>query len=872
MEVTREDFRRTIESLHIQDENLFQPKCIYLPKISEVDFPPEMDFSLPVCVTRETARYVRRLLTILSDESKGPSRDGIFMYGCPRVGKSTILYLLACVAWAKEYFFAYIKDGDEWVETRSPYVYFILTIKRLNSPKVLRNRLGEITYKYLTEHLDARYDDLSAEIFVRFRNAMDIVLLDNGNEVLNKAKARLPFLVYRSFTQISGNFLIWKGFIAVAATKKASSSFVPQSEDLSHVAQAQPAEEEEFDPVAEVLVPPVHGDHDVINYTKKHWLACVALREAGGVIGIAKQAIQDLNKLKPEEVQKVQGRCSQKKRRREVLNDGSSHICSWSEIRSIMKSVQTQFDIILMKYWVEKFYRRPEWEKTSCARELQRYLELSDQDRILNYLYLLDLFDLGIMTERRDNKGRIRQVFLCAAVRWSLQKLVREELRQQDIVFDEIFHGDEQFKAKILCSVEENGVSIAEQPSWKVSDVQTKQRNLNLPTPDVAFHVCGRNEKNLQLLVQNDSWRVVRMCMEFKPEVTIVLYPATSGLRLWDVTLLNKTHGVGGSSIPSYTLCFFRVRTHGTKDLKELETGGSEAARGILEQLFPGSQVEVQGQRFELTSNGNKIAEIQIRYFLVSAVKMMETSIGNLEIISGNDVKKNFHVNVDNVALTYAARNGQYKCVKLMIEEGADVNTTDKRGNNVLFYASENGYESIVNILLHAGTHVNHTNRVGSGALRVAVVNGHDRVASLLIQAGADVHKKRKDGRRPLSEAVRYGRVKCVKLLLAAGATVNRTHGYPPPCRNGSEIQNLLDSAEVKIETKLDLKHICREVIRKHLQRLDCLNLFLLIPMLGLPSPLCDYLLYREEVCIDDDGGDKDDDDDEDAYDDDDIY
>ena len=732
-------------------------------------------------------------------------------------------------------------------------------MKRLNSPEVLRNRLGDITYKYLTEHLDERYDDLSAEIFVRFRHTMDIVILDNGNEVLNKAKARLPFLVYRSFTQMSGNFLIWKGFIAVAATKKAASSFIHQSEDLSHVTQTQPAEEAEFDRVAEALLHPAHGDYDVINYTKKHWLACVALQEAGGVIGIAKQAIQDLNKLKPK-AQKVQER---------VNNDGNSHSCSWLVIKSITKSVQTQFDMILLKYWMEKFYRRPEWDKTSYARELQCYLELSDEDRELHYLYHSDLFDLGIMTEGRDNKGKTRQLFLCTAVRWSLQKLVREELQQQDIVFDQTFHGDDEFKAKFLYSVEENGVTIAQQPSWKVSDIQMKQRDLNLPAPDGAFHVCGRNEKNLQLLVQNDSSMIVCMCLEFNPEVAIVLYPATYGLKLWDVTLLYKTQGVEGSSTPSYTLCFFHVRTDGSTDLKELETGGSEEARGILEQLFPGSQVEVQGQRFQLTSNGNKIAEIQIRYFLVSALKMMETSIGNLEIISGNEVKKNFHVSVDNVALTFAARNGQYKCVKIMIQEGADVNTTDKRGNNVLFYASENGYENIVNIFLHAGAHVNHTNRVGSGALRVAVVNGHDRVASLLIQAGADVNKKKKDGRRPLSEAVRYGRVKCAKLLLAAGATVNRTHGYPPPCHNGSKIQNLLDSAEVTIQTNLDLKHVCREVIRKHLQQLDCLNLFPLIPLLGLLSPLCDYLLYREEIVSDDNGDGKVDD--NDAYDDD-IY
>ena len=190
-----------------------------------------------------------------------------------------------------------------------------------------------------------------------------------------------------------------------------------------------------------------------------------------------------------------------------------------------------------------------------------------------------------------------------------------------------------------------------------------------------------------------------------------------------------------GTDTPSYTICFFHVAADGARDLIELESGGTEAGRVILQQLFPKSQIEAKGDRIELTSNGNKTEEIQVRFFLVSAVKMMETTIGNLEIISGDDVKKSFKVDVDNAALAYASRNGQDKCVKLMLEGGADVNRTDKRGNNALFYASENGCESIVNILLHAGTHVNHSNRVGSGALKAAVTNGHDSVASLLIQA-----------------------------------------------------------------------------------------------------------------------------------------
>ena len=97
-----------------------------------------MDFSLPVCVTHEAARYVRKMLRTLKKETTEPFRDGVFMHGFPGAGKSPILYLLAGVAWAKEYFFVYIKDGDDWVEGGSPYLYFIQTMKRLNTPEILK--------------------------------------------------------------------------------------------------------------------------------------------------------------------------------------------------------------------------------------------------------------------------------------------------------------------------------------------------------------------------------------------------------------------------------------------------------------------------------------------------------------------------------------------------------------------------------------------------------------------------------------------------------------------------------------------------------------------------------------------------------------
>ena len=65
-----------------------------------------------------------------------------------------------------------------------------------------------------------------------------------------------------------------------------------------------------------------------------------------------------------------------------------------------------------------------------------------------------------------------------------------------------------------------------------------------------------------------------------------------------------------------------------------------------------------------------------------------------------------------------------------------------------------------------------------------------------------------------------------------------------------------------QIQIKFNLKHLCREAIRKHLLKLDPhTHLFDRVPRLGLPSLLTEYLLYDMSLDVpaeDEDGNDKD--------------
>ena len=51
-------------------------------------------------------------------------------------------------------------------------------------------------------------------------------------------------------------------------------------------------------------------------------------------------------------------------------------------------------------------------------------------------------------------------------------------------------------------------------------------------------------------------------------------------------------------------------------------------------------------------------------------------------------------------------------------------------------------------------------------------------------------------------------------------------------------------------EEQMNLKHLCRQFIRKHLLQMSPVNLFVRVPQLGLPTLLQDYLLFN--VALDD--------------------
>ena len=138
-----------------------------------------------------------------------------------------------------------------------------------------------------------------------------------------------------------------------------------------------------------------------------------------------------------------------------------------------------------------------------------------------------------------------------------------------------------------------------------------------------------------------------------------------------------------------------------------------------------------------------------------------------------------------NEKLLEACKESDLAVVKQLINEGADIHTTDSRGRTPLHYAvafSHFGMKDRVDLikyLIGKGADVNAQDSEGDTPLHPAAYSGHPSLVSVLIKNGANLKIKNKDGRTPLHELMTgaeytetFNVVKIAKILLKAGASL----------------------------------------------------------------------------------------------------
>ena len=134
--------------------------------------------------------------------------------------------------------------------------------------------------------------------------------------------------------------------------------------------------------------------------------------------------------------------------------------------------------------------------------------------------------------------------------------------------------------------------------------------------------------------------------------------------------------------------------------------------------------------------------------------------------------------------LVLAARYGQSRDVKYLLDGGMDVDAKDAYGNTALIAAASNGQADMAQQLLARGAEINATNKEELTALMGAAVKGHYQLVHTLIGLGAEVNAKNNDAETALSMAVKYGQYKAAKVLLKGGANPNLPNSLPANVSN----------------------------------------------------------------------------------------
>jgi len=124
-------------------------------------------------------------------------------------------------------------------------------------------------------------------------------------------------------------------------------------------------------------------------------------------------------------------------------------------------------------------------------------------------------------------------------------------------------------------------------------------------------------------------------------------------------------------------------------------------------------------------------------------------------------------------ALAFVSGMGGYEKVKILLDNGADVNKMDWVRDTALIRASLAGHANITQLLLERGADVNIMNQYGNTALILASNNGRLEAVKVLLKYKAVVDATDSRGNTPLMLASQRGYLEIIQVLVENRANFN---------------------------------------------------------------------------------------------------
>ncbi|OXU20608.1 hypothetical protein TSAR_011559 [Trichomalopsis sarcophagae] len=120
-----------------------------------------------------------------------------------------------------------------------------------------------------------------------------------------------------------------------------------------------------------------------------------------------------------------------------------------------------------------------------------------------------------------------------------------------------------------------------------------------------------------------------------------------------------------------------------------------------------------------------------------------------------------------------AAKSGKLHRVKLLLENGADLNAKDSWKRSVLHYTVDSDKAAVADYLITAGADINARDKNSISVLHHAVMKGAQNAIRVLLQRGVEIDAVDTRGWNALHLAIMTRNISIIEMLLKHGSSVN---------------------------------------------------------------------------------------------------
>lgn len=164
------------------------------------------------------------------------------------------------------------------------------------------------------------------------------------------------------------------------------------------------------------------------------------------------------------------------------------------------------------------------------------------------------------------------------------------------------------------------------------------------------------------------------------------------------------------------------------------------------------------------------VANLRVPFEFLIQLFELATKVGSQQIVKMLFILE--PLEYDNL-LWWAIRHNLFKGVEILLGNGANANSLNKKGYMPIHLAIEVDSPDIVALLVQNGANIDPPKVQGRHLMDYALYYKNDEVIEILLKANANVKSRNDYDEMPIHVAALLGLLDCVKLLKTYGADIN---------------------------------------------------------------------------------------------------